>query len=175
MTNLIRKDISSSPYLSTLKKLSSHFSSLSHLECESCQFAKCHRMSHFPQINKHTSSPFMFVHSDVCGPCPVPSKFGYRYFVTFVDNYSCVAWLYLMKTRSQLFLYFVPCLLISKHSFILMYVCYVAIMPLNIFLPLLPLFSHMAFFMNGLVFIPHPKKYTSLGNCLVSSFPHESS
>ena len=31
------------------------------------------------------------------------SKPGFRYFVTFVDDYSHVTWLYLMKNRSELF------------------------------------------------------------------------
>ena len=29
---------------------------------------------------------------------------GFKYFVTFVDDFSCVTWLYLMKSRSDLFL-----------------------------------------------------------------------
>ena len=37
------------------------------------------------------------------GPCPVVSPTGFRYFVTFVDDYSRTTWLYLMKNRSELF------------------------------------------------------------------------
>jgi transposase InsO family protein len=45
----------------------------------------------------------MLVHSDVWGPSRVTSKLGFRYFVTFVDDYSMVTWLYLMKDCSELF------------------------------------------------------------------------
>ena len=31
---------------------------------------------------------------------------GFRYFVTFIDDYSRTTWLYLMKNRSKLFSYF---------------------------------------------------------------------
>ena len=31
------------------------------------------------------------------------SRTGFRYFVTFVDDYSRTTWLYLMKNRSELF------------------------------------------------------------------------
>ena len=55
-------------------------------------------------INKH--SPFKLVHSDIWGPCPVVSKSGFKYFVTFVDDYSRATWLYLMKNRSELFFIF---------------------------------------------------------------------
>ncbi|KAJ9180876.1 hypothetical protein P3X46_009068, partial [Hevea brasiliensis] len=91
------------PSLSTMKKLCPQFQSLSVLECESCQFAKHHRLPSVSRVNKRASSPFELVHSDVWGPCSVTSKTGFRYFVTFVDDYSRVTWLYLMKNRSELF------------------------------------------------------------------------
>ena len=31
------------------------------------------------------------------------SPIGFKYFVTFVCDFSCVTWLYLMKSRSKLF------------------------------------------------------------------------
>ena len=34
------------------------------------------------------------------------SPTGFRYFVTFVDDYSRTTWLYLMKNRSELFSHF---------------------------------------------------------------------
>ena len=34
------------------------------------------------------------------------SQIGFKYFVTFVDDFSCVTWLYLMKSRSELFSHF---------------------------------------------------------------------
>ena len=67
-----------------LKKLCPQFSSLSSLDYESCQFAKHHRLSSRPRVNKRASTPFELVHS----PCPSVSPTGFRYFVTFIDDYS---------------------------------------------------------------------------------------
>ena len=92
--------------LSSLKRLYPQFSSVSVLDCESCQFAKHHRVHLAPRVNKRAASPFELVHSDVWGPCSVFSQTGYRYFVTFIDDFSQVTWLYLMKQRSELFTHF---------------------------------------------------------------------
>ena len=58
------------------------------------------------RVNKQASAPFELVHSDVWGPCPIMSPTGFKYFVTFVDNFSRVTWLYLMKSRFELFSHF---------------------------------------------------------------------
>ena len=92
--------------LPLLRKLCLQFSSLLSLDCESCQFAKHHRLSYNHRVNKRASAPFELVHSDVWGPCPIVSPTGFQYFVTFVDDYSRTTWLYLMKSRSELFSHF---------------------------------------------------------------------
>ncbi|XP_071714909.1 uncharacterized protein [Rutidosis leptorrhynchoides] len=94
------------PSLQSLKKLCPEFSSVSSLYCESCQFAKHQRVHLSPRVNKRVASPFELVHSGVWGPCPVTSKTGFKYFVTFIDDYSRVTWLYLMKNRSEVFTHF---------------------------------------------------------------------
>ena len=50
---------------SPLKKLYPHFSSLSSLNCESCQYVKLHRVHLSPRVNKQVSAPFELVHYDV--------------------------------------------------------------------------------------------------------------
>ena len=92
--------------LAILKKLYPHFNLVSTLECESCQFAKHHRLPHVSRVNKRAASPFELVHSDVWGPCSIESKSGFKYFITFVDDYSRTTWLYLMKNRSEVFSHF---------------------------------------------------------------------
>ena len=91
------------PSLPLLKKLYPQFFSLSSLNCESCQYAKLHRVHLIPRVNKRAFAPFELVHSDVWGPCPVVSPTGFRYFVMFIDDYSQTTWLYLMKNRAELF------------------------------------------------------------------------
>ena len=76
------------PSLPVLKKLCPQFHEISLLECESCHFAKHHRSSLSPRVNKRAESAFELVHSDVWGLYPVGSKTGFRYFITFVDDYS---------------------------------------------------------------------------------------
>ena len=58
------------------------------------------------RVNKRIFTLFKLVHSDVWGPCPVMSPTGFKYFVTFVDDFSHVTWLYLMKSRFELFSHF---------------------------------------------------------------------
>ena len=94
------------PSLPLLKKLYPRFSSLSLLNCESCQYAKRHRVHLSLRVNKQASDPFELVYLDVWGPCPVVSLTGFRYFVTFVNDYLRTTWLYLMKSRSELFFNF---------------------------------------------------------------------
>ena len=85
---LARTKFNLSPSL--LKKLFPQFSSLSSLNCELCQYVKLHRMHLSPRVNKRASAPFELIHSDVWGPCPVMSPTGFKYFVTFVDDFSHV-------------------------------------------------------------------------------------
>ena len=54
-----------------------------------------------PRVNSLASASFELVYLDVWSPCPVASPTRFRYFVTFVDDYSRTTWLYLMKTRSK--------------------------------------------------------------------------
>ena len=58
-----------------------------------------------PRVNKRASAPFELVHYDILGPCPVMSPISFKYFVTFVDNFSRVTWFYLMKSHSRLFFF----------------------------------------------------------------------
>lgn len=62
-------------------------------------------MSRLPFVssNSRTSKLFELVHSDIWGPSCVESFDGYRYYVTFIDDYSRVTWLYLLKLKSDLF------------------------------------------------------------------------
>ena len=91
------------PSLSKFQKMVPRFSTLSSLACESCQLGKHTRVS-FPQrLNNRATSPFDLVHTDVWGPCRTASTLGFQYFVTFIDDYSRCTWLFLMKTRAELF------------------------------------------------------------------------
>ena len=91
------------PSLSKFQKMVPRFSTLSSLACESCQLGKHTRVSFPRRLNNRATSPFDLVHTDVWGPCRTASTLGFQYFVTFIDDYSRCTWLFLMKTRAELF------------------------------------------------------------------------
>ena len=71
--------------------------------CEGCVYRKQIRVS-FP-INKawRASSCLEMVHTDVCGPMSIESLGGSRYFLLFIDDYSRMSWVYLLKLKSKVF------------------------------------------------------------------------
>ena len=55
--------------------------------CESCLFGK---MTHQPFTDSCTTTErlLQLVHTDLCGPFPIPSLSGARYFISFIDHTS---------------------------------------------------------------------------------------
>ncbi|KAK8926311.1 hypothetical protein KSP39_PZI018080 [Platanthera zijinensis] len=86
--------------LQILKKALSDVS-LHEFTCESCIFGRQHRSSFHPTCTR-SDTPLSLVHSDIWRPYKTPSMFGYRYFVTFMDDYSRLTWLYLLCDRVEL-------------------------------------------------------------------------
>ena len=80
----------------------SRFSSLSSPKCESCQLRKHTRVSFPKRLEYRTKSPFELIHIDVWGSSRTASTLGFRYFVTFIDDFSRCTWLFLMKSRTEL-------------------------------------------------------------------------
>ena len=74
--------------------------------CESCIQGKIHRKS-FPRTgSRRAELPLQLVHSDVCGKINSKSLNGGEYFLTFVDDHTRYAWIYILKHKSQVFQYF---------------------------------------------------------------------
>ena len=72
------------------------------LECEACQLRKHHRSSFSSSGPSCQSESFDLVHTDIWGPSCISTLNGFIYFVIFVDDYSRMTWLFLMKERSEL-------------------------------------------------------------------------
>ena len=72
----------------------------SDFHCETCILAKSHRVNFSLSINK-SLVPFTLVHSNVWGPAPVPNNLGHHWFVIFIDDYTRMTWLYLLKHKSN--------------------------------------------------------------------------
>ena len=68
------------PSLSKFQKLVPHFSSLSSLECESCQLRKHTRVSFPKPLDPRTKSLFELIYTDVCSLSRSASTLGFRYF-----------------------------------------------------------------------------------------------
>ncbi|KAL0561212.1 hypothetical protein IC582_001634 [Cucumis melo] len=49
------------------------------------------------------NKPFGLIHYDIWGPAPCPTVNGYRYFVLFINDYSCFTWIYFLRNRSSLY------------------------------------------------------------------------
>jgi hypothetical protein len=57
----------------------------------------------FPSSNNRSKEILDLIHSDVCSPMPVRSLGGSLYYVIFIDDYSRKMWLYLLKTKDEVF------------------------------------------------------------------------
>ena len=70
-------------------------------DCTSCQLGKQPTLS-FNNSESISNSIFELIHFDVWGPFPVASIDGSRYFVVFIDDYSCYSWIFPMKSHSEI-------------------------------------------------------------------------
>lgn len=71
--------------------------------CEPCLAGKQHHVA-VPKVAQHcASSPLALVHSDVHGPLPVQSRHHAKYWITFIDDFTCY-WVVLpLKAKSEAF------------------------------------------------------------------------
>lgn len=74
--------------------------SLSEFEkCEYCNQAKITRTSH--KSVSRNSEPFELIHSDLCEFDGVWTRNDKRYFITFIDDFSDYAFVYLVRIKSE--------------------------------------------------------------------------
>jgi hypothetical protein len=67
--------------------------------CDACQQAKSHQLP-FSDSTRVTTKHLELVHSDVWGPA-IKFVNSYLYYVTFLDDYSHLTWIYLIKHKSN--------------------------------------------------------------------------
>ena len=102
-TPLLIHNLLGHPNISKFRVMVPRFSSLSSIECESRQLGKHTRVPIPKSLDQRTKSSFELVHTNVWGPSRTEFTLGFWYFVTFIDDYSRCTWLFLMKTRVELF------------------------------------------------------------------------
>ena len=57
----------------------------------------------FDEKENHASVILERVHTDMCGPFSVASTIKHRYYVIFVDDFSCKLWILFMQKKDQTF------------------------------------------------------------------------
>lgn len=55
----------------------------------------------FPFSSSHAANAFKLVHTDIWGPYKVPTRGKFRFFLTLVDDYSRMTWVYLLEKKSD--------------------------------------------------------------------------
>jgi hypothetical protein len=92
-------------------------------QCDACILGK-HSKQPFHDSNSRVCKKIELIHSDMCGPTPIASVFGNKYIMNFIDDYTKMCWVYLLKRKSQVFETFKNFLgLKMKHNLILAPLC----------------------------------------------------
>ncbi|PKU70861.1 Retrovirus-related Pol polyprotein from transposon TNT 1-94 [Dendrobium catenatum] len=86
--------------------------SISSFQCVACSSCKGHKMPFSKSCNR-MKTPLALLHSDVWGPSPVTSNQGFRYYVTFIDDFSRYTWIFPCSNKSD-----VPHIFINFKTFI---------------------------------------------------------
>ncbi|KAK4258396.1 hypothetical protein QN277_007851 [Acacia crassicarpa] len=69
--------------------------------CEACMRGKQHRIKFEVGKSWRAKRPLQLVHSDIAGPLDIPSLGGNKYYITFIDDFSRKAWVYILKEKSE--------------------------------------------------------------------------
>ena len=70
--------------------------------CETCALSKSVRSVHRDAASRVTKR-LGRVHTDFWGPFITPTLSGAKYMLTFTDDYTRKAWIYLTKSRTELY------------------------------------------------------------------------
>ncbi|XP_020263269.1 uncharacterized protein LOC109839251 [Asparagus officinalis] len=74
--------------------------------CSSCMKGKQHR-GEFPMEGAwRATKPLELIHTDLCGPMKTESLAGNKYFITFIDDFSRMPWVYFLRLKSEAFTVF---------------------------------------------------------------------
>jgi hypothetical protein len=68
------------------------------------QYRECIKEKYTKKIKKdakQSTGILQIIHTDICGPFSIKSVDGYDSFITFIDDYSCFDYIYLIKERTE--------------------------------------------------------------------------
>jgi histone deacetylase 1/2 len=95
------------PAIPTVERILRHnklphlLDSSKHSVCGACQQAKSHQLPYSVSTSISTQ-PLELIFSDVWGPA-IDSVGRYKYYVSFIDDFSKFTWIYLLKYKSEVF------------------------------------------------------------------------
>lgn len=75
-------------------------STISDFKCDIFELAKSHRAP-FPITMNKSHASFMVIHSDVWEPANILCLSGACWFVSFIDDHTCMIWVCLMKSKNE--------------------------------------------------------------------------
>ncbi|KAH9646639.1 hypothetical protein KPL70_024932 [Citrus sinensis] len=70
--------------------------------CEVCVLGKSSRTSFKTAVHK-TKGTLDYIHSDLWGPAQTTSLGGAKYFLSLIDDYSRMVWVYILKSKTEVF------------------------------------------------------------------------
>lgn len=82
-----------------------------------CPLAKQTRLS-FPISTSLVDVVFSLIHIDLWGPYRVSTHSGHRFFLTIVNDYSRMTWVYLLRNKSDALLYLKRFVTLVKNKFL---------------------------------------------------------
>lgn len=69
--------------------------------CEACQIGKLHQKPHV-SVETKTTKPFELMHSNLWGASHVPSRTGFKYYISFVDDFTRYSWIFPLHLKSEI-------------------------------------------------------------------------
>ena len=75
---------------------------LSQNKCDACILGN-HSKQPVNDSMFRASRKLGLIYSDLCGPMPIPLGNGNKYIMNFIDDYTRMCWVYLLKEKSQAF------------------------------------------------------------------------
>ena len=70
--------------------------------CKGCVKGKNTKKT-FPSSESKAKGILEIIHSDVCSPMSSSSLSRYEYYVSFIDDFSRMTWIYFMKNKDKVF------------------------------------------------------------------------
>ena len=71
----------------------------------------------FPKSQFTTSTPFELIHSNLWGLAPINSINDFKYYVLFIDHFTRFTWIYLLKSKFEVFAKFVQFKVMIENQF----------------------------------------------------------